>query len=84
MSLFNSSQIYIQEASIPIIKCPSYAEIMDKVRNMLQIHTTNGPVTLPPHREILRKDKYCWHIKSCYTDWDYNRRIKLFDGRGWL
>ena len=84
MSLFDSSQIYIQEASIPITKCPSYAEVMDKVRNMLQIHTTNGPVTLPPHGEILHKDKYCWHIKSYYIDWAYNRRIKLFDGRGWL
>ena len=84
MSLFNSSHIYIQEASIPITKCPSYAEVMNKVKNMLQVYTTNGPVTLPPHRAILRKGKDYWHIKSCYTDWDYNRRIKLFDGRGWL
>lgn len=34
MSLFDSSKIYTQEASIPVIKCPSYAEVMNKVKNM--------------------------------------------------
>lgn len=84
MSLFDSSQIYTSEANIPICMCPSPTEAINKVKDMLQIHTTNGPVTLPPYQqEILNKDKY-WHIKNYYIDWVYNRRIGLFNGRGWL
>jgi len=85
MSLLDSSQIYTKEASIPVDMCPSYTEAANKVKNMLQIHTTNGPVILPPyHQEMLSKDEYCWHIENYYIDWTYNKRAGLFDGRGWL
>lgn len=84
MSLFDSSQIYTSEVNIPIRMCPSSTEAMNKVKNMLQVHTTNGPVILPPYQqEILNKDKY-WHIKNYYIDWAYNKRAGLFYGRGWL
>lgn len=56
MSLFDSSQIYTSEVNIPIRMCPSSTEAMNKVKNMLQIHTTNGPVILHPYQqEILNK-----------------------------
>ena len=81
MSLFDNSQMYTQEASIPINMCPSSTEAMNKVKNMLQIQTANGPVILPPYQqEILNKGKY-WHIKNYYIDWVYNKRIGLFYGR---
>ena len=84
MSLFNSSQIYTSESSIPIHMCPSSTEAMNKVKNMLQIYTKNGPIVLPPYQqEILNKDKY-WHIKNYYIDWTYKKRVVLFYGRGWL
>ena len=81
MSLFNTSQVYTSYVNIPRNMCPSSTEAMNKVKNMLQIHTTNGPVILPPYQqEILNKGKY-WHIKNYYIDWVYNKRIGLFDGR---
>lgn len=84
MSLFDSSQIYTSEVNIPVHMCPSSTEAMNKVKNMLQVHTTNGPVILPPYQqETLDKYKY-WYVKNYYIDWAYNMRIGLFDGRGWL
>ena len=81
MSLFNTSQVYTSYVNIPRNMCPSSTEAMNKVKNMLQIQTTNGPVILPPYQqEILNRDKY-WYIKNYYIDWVYNKRISLFDGR---
>ena len=85
MSLLDSSQIYTKEASVPICMCLSSTEAMNRVKNMLQIHTTSGPVILPPyHQEILSKDTTSWYIENYYIDWTYNKRAGLFDGRGWL
>lgn len=84
MSLFDSSQVYTSEVNIPVHMCPSSTEAMNKVKNMLQVHTTNGPVILPPYQqETLNKYKY-WYTKNYYIDWVYNKRVGLFDGRGWL
>lgn len=81
MSLFDNSQVYTSYVNIPRNMCPSATEAMNKVKNMLQIQTTNGPVILPPYQqEILNRDKY-WYIKNYYIDWVYNKRIGLFDGR---
>lgn len=85
MSLFDSSQIYTLEANIPICMYPSSIEAMNKVKNTLQIHTTNGPVILPPYQqEILNKDRYYWYVKNYYVGWAYNKRAGLFDRRSWL
>ena len=81
MSLFDNSQVYTSYVNIPRNMCPSATEAMNKVKNMLQIQTTNGPVILPPYQqEILNRDKY-WYIKNYYIDWVYSKRIGLFDGR---
>lgn len=84
MSLFNTSQVYTSYVNIPRNMCPSSTEAMNKVKNMMQIHTTNGPVILPPYEQgVLKRDKY-WRIKNYYIDWTYKKRVVLFYGRGWL